>query len=246
VSARFYVPGFGGAGTLAALPDEEARHATRVLRLSSGADILLFDGAGRQHRAVIIEADKRGVTVEVGSAVGAATELPFPVTLAQAALKADKMDDVVRDATMMGVTTIQPLTTARTEVPPAALDRGGRLERWQRIAVASTKQCGRAVVPEVLPAVSLETFLRVPVPPGTTTVMLVEPSAGHGDARPVWSLPTALPVTLRLVVGPEGGWDVDEQSGEAAAPVTLGGRTLRADAAATIALSALLTHWKAL
>lgn len=246
MNARFYVPGFGAPGTLAALPEDEARHATRVLRLAVGADILLFDGRGRQHRAAIVEADKRGVTVEVGGVVAAAQELPVPVTLAQAALKADKMDDVVRDATMMGVVAIQPLATTRTDVPLAALNRGGRLERWQRIAVASAKQCGRAVVPQVLPAVSLEAFLHAPVAADSSTIMLVEPSASPDAAHDVWHLPDTAPAALRLIVGPEGGWAADEHPGARATPVTLGGRTLRADAAATIALAALLVHWKAL
>ena len=57
------------------------------------------------------------------------------VTLAQAVLKGDKMDDVVRDAVMMGVAAILPLVTARSEVSLAALERGRRRERWQRIAV---------------------------------------------------------------------------------------------------------------
>ena len=80
-----------------------------------------------------------------------------PLTLAQAVLKGDKMDDVVRDAVMMGVAAIQPIVTARSEVTRAALERGHRRERWQRVAVSSAKQCGRAVVPAVLEPVAFST-----------------------------------------------------------------------------------------
>ena len=48
--------------------------------------------------------------------------------MAQAVLKGDKMDDVVRDAVMMGAAAIQPIVTARTEVTLSALARGRRRE----------------------------------------------------------------------------------------------------------------------
>ena len=43
------------------------------------------------------------------------------VTLVQAVLKGDKMDDVVRDAVMLGVAAIQPIVTTRAETTVAAL-----------------------------------------------------------------------------------------------------------------------------
>ena len=62
-------------------------------------------------------------------------------------MKGDKMDDVVRDATMMGLSAIEPLITEHTV---AHLKPGRTPERWRRIAIASAKQCGRAVVPVTL------------------------------------------------------------------------------------------------
>ena len=71
------------------------------------------------------------------------------LTLAQAVLKGDKMEDVVRDATMMGVAAIEPVITAHTTVRMKALTEGQASDRWRRIAVASAKQCRRAVLPVV-------------------------------------------------------------------------------------------------
>ena len=63
--------------------------------------------------------------------------MPVALTLAQAALKGDKMDDIVRDMVMLGVAAIQPLVTTRAETTVAALARGadpiaGGEWRWRR------------------------------------------------------------------------------------------------------------------
>ena len=69
------------------------------------------------------------------------------MTLAQALLKSDKMDRVIRDAVMLGVAAVQPFVSRRTDVPMKALEKGGRQDRWDRTVISSAKQCGRAVVP---------------------------------------------------------------------------------------------------
>jgi 16S rRNA (uracil1498-N3)-methyltransferase len=164
------------------------------------------------------------------------------ITLTQAVLKGDKMDDVVRDAVMLGVAAIQPILTARTEISIAALARGRRRQRWERIAVSSAKQCGRAIVPAILEPHSFATLgeLRLPSP----MFVLVEPGAASGVA--LGDLDPATPDQATLVVGPEGGWAPEEVQAASgiATLVTLGGRTLRADAMALVALSALLTRWR--
>ena len=57
------------------------------------------------------------------------------------------MDDVVRDAVMIGAAAIRPVLTARTETTAAVLEKSRRQDRWERIAISAAKQCGRAVVP---------------------------------------------------------------------------------------------------
>jgi 16S rRNA (uracil1498-N3)-methyltransferase len=152
------------------------------------------------------------------------------------------MDDVVRDAVMMGVSAIQPVVTERSEVSLVALERGARRDRWQRVAIASTKQCGRAVVPTIAPPSLL--WRSVASPPGSSTVMCVEPGLPAGGG-PIASLPQTPPEAVRLMIGPEGGWTAQEvaRAAESASLVTLGERTLRADAMALVALTALYTHW---
>ncbi len=83
------------------------------------------------------------------SRIEPAAEAAVPVTLVQAVLKSDKMDEVVRDAVMLGVAAVQPLVTKRTETTVASLIRGAKVDRWRRVAIASVKQSRRAVVPAI-------------------------------------------------------------------------------------------------
>jgi 16S rRNA (uracil1498-N3)-methyltransferase len=241
VPHRFYAPGIGLSAPVA-LPDEEAEHLIRVLRLQAGDEVEAFDGAGRMYQALVERAARRTVSLRALKVIDAAPEPGVRLRLVVAALKGDKTDDVVRDAAMLGVAAIQPVVTARSEIGLATLARSHRLQRWQRIAVSSVKQCGRAVVPAVAPALSLADYLAGP-DARVERLMLVEPSASHAS-QPVQSLPR--PAAADLMVGPEGGWTDDEARSAAAAGarlVTLGGRTLRADAAPLVGLTAVLTVW---
>jgi 16S rRNA (uracil1498-N3)-methyltransferase len=242
------VPAIPPVGDTVTLPAEEAAHASRVLRLGVGCMVGLFDGRGGACAGVIASANKSGteVNVRIEGPREAAPEPRIAVTVVHAVLKGDKMDDVVRDVVMMGAATIQPIVSARSETSLAALTRGQRVDRWRRIAVASTKQCGRAVVPEVLDARPLDTdaaWLAGPRTPDPR-LLLVEPGTSRPAKRPgeVGEPPAG---SASILVGPEGGWTPAELEtlAPATVPLTLGHRTLRADRAATIAMAALQAVW---
>jgi 16S rRNA (uracil1498-N3)-methyltransferase len=152
---------------------------------------------------------------------------------------------VVRDATMAGVSQIAPVVTARTEIKVSALKRAHAAERWQRVAVASAKQCRRAWVPPTELAVPLESWLGAPFP--GLRLLLVEPSAGEEGVLSMRALQArARPESAACLVGPEGGWTPEERQAALAAgclPATLGVLTLRADAVALAALAALSVVW---
>jgi len=244
VHARFHAPDAREPGQVITLADDEAAHLTRVLRLQVGAPVRVFDGAGLEFDAVVETTSKRGADIRLLTPHQAVAEPRIRVTLAQAVLKGDKMDDVVRDAVMMGVAAILPLITARTEVSPAVLERGRRRERWQRIAVMPAKQCGRAVVPAVLEPVAFSRLCTTNGVGRDQALMLVEPSAGT-NASTLSSLEPPAGSSMLVVVGPEGGWSAEEIGAAAGVlgPVTLRAPTLRADAMPVAALAALFARW---
>ena len=176
---RFFAPATSDARGLVSLPSDEAHHLARVLRLGVGARVRVFDGRGREWDGTVASAGKSSAAIEVGAEVTPAAEPPVRVTLAVGILKGDQMDAVVRDATALGASRIVPMSSAHVAVADKAWKSGAAVERWQRVAVASVKQCGRAVVPEIADVADFDTVLA-----GDTSAarfMCVEPAlAAHG------------------------------------------------------------------
>jgi 16S rRNA (uracil1498-N3)-methyltransferase len=229
---RFYFPLLDPAVSEGALPEDEANHLTRVMRLGKDDDIAVFDGRGREFLARVTAAARGRVRVRLLEPLAPAPEARVPLTLVQAVLKGEKMDATIRDATMMGVSAIEPVVTSRT-IARTPRDTG----RWEKIAIASAKQSRRAVVPAIASPCPFPTWLTASA--HGLRLMLVEPAAGSNTAS-LRVLEDHAPGSLALIVGPEGGWtDEEQRQAEAAGciAVTLGPLTLRADAVATAALA---------
>ena len=242
---RFFAPSLDAGDETVALPREEAEHLTRVLRLGVGDAVAVFDGRGHEFLARVASALRRDVRVQIVSRLEPAAESGVTLTLTQAVLKGDKMDDVIRDAVMLGVAAIQPIVTRRSETTVAALIKGARVERWRRVALASVKQSRRAVLPEIRMPLTLEVALGEPA--AALRLMLVEPAAA-AQVESLAVLRQAPPPSDAIVfVGPEGGWAAEEWASAAARGVrlmSLGSRTLRADAVPVAALSVLNFLWE--
>lgn len=233
----------------AELDADETHHLRKVLRLGRGDVVRVFDGVGREWEGAVAQVTARGATVSLDRDVIAPPEPPVAVTLAVGLLKGDQMETVVREATALGVATITPLVTARVIAPGRARVEAAR-ERWRRVAIASAKQCGRAVVPVITEPSTLDDAIAGAY---AERVMLAEPESGAqaSDAAPgtpTISAPDGAGGQTRalLLVGPEGGWTADEISlGVARGCHTwrLGPRTLRAELAPAVALAALWSTW---
>jgi 16S rRNA (uracil1498-N3)-methyltransferase len=243
---RFHAPAACGPGERVTLPEGEGEHLTRVLRLGPGARVRLFNGRGDEFHAEVLDAANAAVVVRTLERCQAAPEPRVAITLAQAVLKGEKMDGVIRDAVMLGVAAVQPIVSARTAISAAALARSGRRERWQRVAIASAKQCGRAVVPAVLDACALDQAgpWGDATGQGAPAFMFVEPGAAS-TAGSVGELDSTPPPAATILAGPEGGWTPAEigRGARTARLVTLGSRTLRAEAVALVAISVLMARW---
>jgi 16S rRNA (uracil1498-N3)-methyltransferase len=241
MTARFYVPDLDPAKGVARLSRTEAHHLVKVLRASTGQIIHVFDGRGVEWRARIDTARADGVDVSLLDAV--ATPQPaVSITLAQAVLKGDGMDDVIRDCTMVGVAVFQPLVATRTTVRSTALSHGP--ERWRRIALSSAKQCGAARLPQIRETAKFEAWLdeRDAGP----AFMLVEPAVTISSTT-VRDLATRpVPPQATLIVGPEGGWtshELDRAVRAGCDLLSLGPMTLRAATVPLAATAALLAIW---
>jgi len=237
---RFLAESIDNDGRHARLSDDEARHLSQVLRLGAGDEIAVFDGAGREFRGRVVSVARDGAEVLLTSEVVASPEPAVRLTLAQAAIKGEKMDDVVRDATMMGVAAIEPLVTEHTA---SHMRPGGAPDRWRRIAIASAKQCRRAVIPLIGSGTTLGDW--IVQDSARVKLMLLEPSASV-EGHPLSTIGESRPESASLLVGPEGGWSTEEINAAVGAgyvPITMGHRTLRADAVPIVAIGLLQFVW---
>jgi 16S rRNA (uracil1498-N3)-methyltransferase len=223
-------------GAELALPAQAGEHVARVLRLGEGAPLVLFNGDGHDHDALITHVGKREVRVRIDGVRVVANESPLRLTLAQGVARGEKMDLIVQKATELGVACIAPLLTERSEVrlDPARAEK--RLDHWRAVAASACEQSGRARVPLVLPARPLEAWLAGLPRDGALRLALL-PEAGQS----LRSLALGAAGGL-LVVGPEGGLgerDVAALEAAAFTGLRLGPRILRTETAGLAALAAL-------
>ena len=233
---RFFAPpnAFNFSKGLVTLTADEARHLREVLRLKTGDEVQVFDGAGREFRAVVSQARREFAELEIRDEIEPPKpESPLQLTLAVALLKGEKFDLVVQKGTELGVNRFIPLVTRYADIKLRdEADAAKRVTRWQRIALEAAKQCGRSVAPEVT------------APAQFASVMNQNPCLMFSE-REGQALNTDLEFkSVVAIVGSEGGWSDEEldQARTANVPiVTLGGRVLRAETAA-IAAAVLLQH----
>lgn len=233
------------------LTSEQQHYLSRVLRLRAGDRFIAMNGQGQWWVAAL---DVNPAQAEILETIAAQTELPVAIHLLIGMPK-NGMDDVIRQATELGVVGIQPLLSNRTVLKPSPQ----KLDRWQRIAQEAAEQSERLVVPEVL---SPKSWTDVLARWNSThsTCYLCEARgdyphllscltkdwgsqlAAHGmlDRDPSQVPDSPPPQTLAIAIGPEGGWTDSEIADAVAAgyqPVSLGVRVLRAVTAPVVALS---------
>lgn len=235
--ARFHCPLPLAQDASLKLPDEVAHHALRVLRLRYGEQVAVFDGAGQEFLAELIELDGEPA-VKLGHQVEGEREAPLRVTLVQALAVADKMDWIVQKAVELGAVAVHPVEAERCVLKLAGDRAVKRVAHWRQVAVAAAEQCGRRRLCEVGEIRRLERYLATPAQ-GERWIL----APGEGEILSEMS-PPAGPV--ELLIGPEGGWSEAELAAARAAacrPVRLGPRVLRTETAGMAALAAMMALW---
>lgn len=231
---RFFAPSVGPADKTLLLSPDETHHLRDVLRLSAGDEVQVFDGLGREYLCRISSSAKSGAELEIMSEIPPlAPESTLDLTLAATVLNGERFDLVVQKSVELGVTRLIPMHSIRGEVKVS--DARRRVERWKRIAMEATKQCGRSRLMAIGEPSSFGDLIRSEPP---ASIILFS----ERDGSPLPQLPQIS--NLTALVGPKGGWDDAELelAGELGVSiVTLGGRILRAETAA-ISLTTILQH----
>ncbi|MCG6550975.1 MAG: 16S rRNA (uracil(1498)-N(3))-methyltransferase [Candidatus Magnetominusculus sp. LBB02] len=214
----------------AAATGQTARYILTVLRYKTGGELSIFDEKGRFFKGIITSSTKNAVHFAITPVPPPNTESPISITLCQGMLKGAKMDLVVQKAVELGVKTIVPVITHRTQ-----LDYTRKTDRWKKIAIEAARQSMRAVVPEVREAIDFSELTELIQ--GVPTVMFYE--AGGRGLKEVGAQEIK-DNNFYVITGPEGGFTIEEvrqASSRGAIIATLGTRILRAETAAISALT---------
>ncbi|MDE2235176.1 MAG: 16S rRNA (uracil(1498)-N(3))-methyltransferase [Gammaproteobacteria bacterium] len=217
-----------------------SRHVLTVLRLKSGAPLVLFDGSGFEFEALLEKADRRQALVKISRMHGPVVESPLRITLVQGISRGERMDYTVQKSVELGVSAILPVVTQRSVV---RLDEKAALRKqqhWQQIAVSACEQSGRVRIPEIPLPVTLAQCLAAREQ--SRLKLLLDPRA----VDTVGGLSETAQHGVQLLVGPEGGLaddELDAARGAGYLGVQLGPRVLRTETAALAALSLLQAKW---
>ena len=228
---RIYHPYPLQLGQSIRLDKAAAHHVSRVLRAKLNDTIHLFDGLGSEVQAIIQQIDKHDVKLLIEQDKIAKTESTFAIHLGQALLHREKMDWVIQKSVELGVTSITPIITERSQPRLSEERYTKRQQHWQNIIINACEQCGRAKLPELHApcdfSVWVEQYQGILCDPiANTTIKQLKQSDVAG----------------RILIGSEGGLsneEIEYAKSQDWQTIQLGTRILRTETAA-IAIIAIL------
>ena len=214
------------------LEGTEAHHLLHVMRLGIGDEVTLFNGDGKQYRAVVISTAKRHVDLNVTKIESPDLELPFRLHVGSALPKGDRLDFLVEKLTELGVTEFTPLIAERSVV----FVRDSKVEKFRQAVIEASKQCGRNVLMGVhSPLKVTEWCVQENLPVGKWIA--------HPGGVQVADL-GRIRDGLAIAIGPEGGFterEVELALNAGFQSVSLGPRILRIETAA-VAITACVNN----
>ena len=213
---------------------EDVSHISKVLRMSAGDNIIVCDGEGNDYDAVITLISKTEVVAEITGKYVCDAEPCVNVTLYQALPKQGKMEYIIQKNTELGVNKIVPVYTKRCVVKPS-----DKTERWSKVAESAAKQCGRGIIPQVMPVITFEEAIKQ-MQEYDLALMPYECEEENGLKK---VLQSSTYKNISIFIGPEGGFDLKEVEAAINAglkTVTLGKRILRTETAASAVLPIIM------
>ena len=232
--SRVYTPQSMESGLQIKLTGSAGHYLSRVLRLTAGDSVILFNGDGSDYAAMIIEIQRQQVSLRITDSKLSDNESKLKITLVQAISRGERMDYSLQKCTELGVHCIQPISSRRVEVQLDEKRLRKRLEHWQKVVISACEQSGRAVIPEVKTPVSLADWVACA---DDSLRVVLDPSAQSKLSQ----LPT-IAAGISLLVGPEGGFSEEELADltlQGVLAVSLGPRVLRTESAGAAAIAVL-------
>jgi len=235
---RYYLPPSDWIEGVLRLSGDEAKHCAQVMREPIGGQIEIFDGAGTSAVCQITRSSRSEVDLQLVEKQYS----PKParqVVLVQSVPKGKNMDWIVQKAVELGVSRIIPILTQHCIFKVSSpADAVKKQEKWQRIALEASKQCGQNWIVQIDTPQKLDKALV-----NNDLIGLV--GSLQKTSQPLKKVLLELPDDgeIAIAVGPEGDFSPEEydqfyRSGFS--PVSLGPLVLRVETATLVMLSALV------
>jgi 16S rRNA (uracil1498-N3)-methyltransferase len=220
---------------------EDVRHLSKVLRLAQGDQIEISDMNNKEYIAEIINIDKNSAACRIIKSFISDKEPPIEIILFQSVPKSNKMDFIVQKSVEIGVKKIIPILTERCIVKiKDKKSENKKVDRWQKIAMESAKQCKRAILPQVESVLDFSDIEKR-VKDFDLILIPYELERKRGIKSIIKSKSNYKKVGI--IIGPEGGFS-DEEVRNAInwgiEPISLGPRILRTETAGIVTASILM------
>jgi len=208
------------------------------MRLKVSDKVVTFDGTGVEYTGFIKEIKDKLVVMEIVETRSPLGKESSKVTLVQAIPKKEKMDYIVEKSTELGASRIIPIVTARTIPSWDEPKKVSSVERWRKIAMEASKQCGRCDIPEIDLIRNISDItadisgydLALIAAIDDSAIKLKDALKGFRGGKVV------------IAIGPEGDFtpgEIEEAKRRGFKLVNLGPRVLKSDTAGLFALAVL-------
>lgn len=224
----FYAPLSQVFGNYIELRDQEAKHASKVLRYSEGDLITIVDGEGGRYDCKIVQITGSSVKAEIMDSINIKAPAPELVLAMGIIKKRDRLEFAVEKSVELGALEIVLFRSRHT------VKENVRMDRLEMTALSAMKQSLRARLPKVSVMDSLSEVM--------DTFNDYKPLIAHEKEDSEAGVKSVLKSEekLLLLVGPEGGFSEEEITmarDRGAQIVSLGNYRLRAETAAIAFMS---------
>ncbi len=233
---KFFVSASSVVGGNIVIEGDDARHISFSLRMKKGDKLCVATDDLKDCFCTIVDFFDGKVALRVDSVKEASSESPCQISLFQALPKGDKLETIIQKAVECGVYSITPFQSAYCI--SKIKDTEKKLERWNRIALEAAKQCGRSIVPKVLPPISYIDAIKEAAKSELPLFCYENENTNKlGDV-----LRNNNAKTISIVVGSEGGFSPEEAdfaSENRLLSLSLGPRILRCETASCFVLACI-------
>ena len=221
------------------LSNQVAHHANHVLRLKTEDKIILFHNDPYDYSAVITQINKKTVEVYIDSKFENQKNPTIHLRLFQSLSSSEKMDWIIQKSVELGVSSIIPMYSKRSNIKLQGSRAEKKLSHWQQVIISACEQSGRSSLPKISLPKKIEECLSLKNEKnGNHLKLILSPK----EKNNLQNINNSSVKNIDIMIGPEGGFtegELNQTIKSNFVPIGLGPRILRTETAPLSILSIL-------